>query len=230
MPQKKTRTAKQKPKTKTKPKPKTKTTHLRKVLDRTPTPYPFSQISPFSPVSPMGQANGTITSSSSIMKAVSRDGEHWHVDTDTNGVKKHANLTNSQIMDILAYPAAKQDLKTRLLQEFSNITPHHPQHQHQPQIISQNLGVPIIRMMGPIEQPKIEYIYKKGCSNYNNPVMLNKLSPLHEAKIVPESSGEPIHLVPIHSSSSVMRKVHGKGRGRGRGKSKTKSKKQNRKR
>jgi hypothetical protein len=224
MPQKKTRTAKQKPKTKTKPKPKTKTTHLRKVLDRTPTPYPFS------PVSPMGQANGTITSSSSIMKAVSRDGEHWHVDTDTNGVKKHANLTNSQIMDILAYPAAKQDLKTRLLQEFSNITPQHPQHQHQPQIISQNLGVPIIRMMGPIEQPKIEYIYKRGCSNYNNPVMINKLSPLHEAKIVPESSGEPIHLVPIHSSSSVMRKVHGKGRGRGRGKSKQKSKKQNRKR
>jgi hypothetical protein len=214
MPQKKTRTAKQKPKTKTKPKPKTKTTHLRKVLDRTPTPYPFS------PVSPMGQANGTITSSSSIMKAVSRDGEHWHVDTDTNGVKKHANLTNSQIMDILAYPAAKQDLKTRLLQEFSNITPQHPQHQHQPQIISQNLGVPIIRMMGPIEQPKIEYIYKKGCSNYNNPVMINKLSPLHEAKIVPESSGEPIHLVPIRSNSSMMRKV----------KKKTKSKKQNRKR
>jgi hypothetical protein len=81
-------------------------------------------------------------------------------------------------------------------------------------------------MMGPIEQPKIEYIYKRGCSNYNNPVMINKLSPLHEAKIVPESSGEPIHLVPIHSSSSMMRKVHGKRRGNG----KKKSKKQNRRR
>jgi len=194
-------------------------------LDRTPTPYPFSPVSPFSPispVSPMGQANGIITSSSSVMKAVSRDGEHWHVDTDTNGVKKHANLTNSQIMDILAYPAAKQDLKTRLLQEFRNITPMYPQQPQHPH----NLGIPIIRMMGPIEQPKIEYIYKKGCSNYNKPVMINKLSPLHEAKIVPESSGEPIHLVPIHSSSSMMRKVHGKRRGNG----KKKSKKQNRRR
>jgi len=210
MPQKKTRTAKHKHKTKT------KTTHLRKVLDRTPTPYPFS------PVSPMGQTNGIITSSSSVMKAVSRDGEHWHVDTDTNGVKKHANLTNSQIMDILAYPAAKQDLKTRLLHELRNITPMYPQHPQHPH----NLGIPIIRMMGPIEQPKIEYIYKRGCSNYNNPVMINKLSPLHEAKIVPESSGEPIHLVPIHSSSSMMRKVHGKRRGNG----KKKSKKQNRRR
>ena len=216
MPQKKTRTAKQKHK------PKTKTTHLRKVLDRTPTPYPFSQISP---VYPMGQANGTITSSSSIMKAVSRDGEHWHVDTDTNGVKKHANLTNSQIMDILAYPAAKQDLKTRLLQEFRNI-PQQPILQRQPMMIAPNLGVPVIRMIGPIEQPKIEYIYKRGCSNYNNPVMLNKLSPLHEAKIVPESSGEPIHLVTMHTGRSGKSKVHSKMSGR----EKPKSKKQNRKR
>ena len=226
MPQKKTRTAKHKHKHKTKTKTKTKTTYLRKVLDRTPTPYPFSPVSPVSPVYPIGPANGTITSSSVVMKAVSRDGEHWHIDTDANGVKKHTNLTNSQIMDILAYPAAKQDLKTRLLQEFSNITPHHPQHQHQPQIISQNLGVPIIRMMGPIEQPKIEYIYKRGCSNYNNPVMINKLSPLHEAKIVPESSGEPIHLVTMYKGRSRKRNVVRKKRGEG----KKKSKKQNGKR
>ena len=211
MPQKKPRTAKQKPKPKTKTKTKTKTSHLRKVYDRTPTPYPFS---------PTGQTTDTITSSSSTMKAVSRDGEHWHVDTDINGVKKHANLTNSQIMDILAYPAAKQDLRTRLLQDFRNI----PQHPQQPMMIAPNFGVrvPIIRMMGPIEEPKIEYIYKRGCSNSNNPIMINKLSPLHEAKIVPESSGEPIHLVPIHMSSSGRRKVYSKGKGKGKGKSRTK--------
>ena len=121
MPQKKTRTAKPKHKTKTKH----KTNYSRKSFYRTPTPYPFS------PSYPTRQINGSVTTSSSLMKAVSRDGQHWHVDTDVNGVKKHANLTNSQIMGILAYPAAKQDLKTRLLQEFSNITPQHQQHQHQ---------------------------------------------------------------------------------------------------
>jgi hypothetical protein len=186
MPQKKTRTAKQKRKTKT------KTAHLRKIFHRTPTPYPFS------PVSPTSKGMGTITTSSSVMKAVSRDGKHWHVDTDVNGVKKHANitnLTNSQIMDILAYPAANEDLKTRLLREFRNI--QHPMFAQQPQIIAQNIGTPIIRMDAPFEEPQIQYkyIYKNGCSN--KPVMLNKLSPLHEAKIVPDSSGEPIHLVNI---------------------------------
>jgi hypothetical protein len=216
MPQK-TRTAKQKHKNK--PKHKNKTTHSRKSFYRTPTPYPFS------PGYPTRQINGAVTTSSSLMKAVSRDGEHWHVDTDVNGVKKHANLTNSQIMNILAYPAAKQDLKTRLLREFHNIQ----QPPQQPQIVAQNFGVPIIRMMGPIEEPKIEYIYKRGCTNPNNPVMLNKLSPLHEAKIVPESSGEPIHLVPMHTSRSV-RKVRGKGKGKGKGRGKGKSKKQNGKR
>lgn len=214
MPQKKTRTAKPKHKTKTK----TKITHSRKSFYRTPTPYPFSR------VYPTRQINGAVTTSSSLVKAVSRDGEHWHVDTDVNGVKEHANLTKSQIMNILAYPAAKQDLRTRLLQELHNMQ----QPPQQPQIVAQNFGVPIIRMMeGPMEEPKIEYIYKRGCTNSNNPVMLNKLSPLHEAKIVPESSGEPIHLVPMHTSRSV-RKVRGKGKGKGKGRGK--SKKQNGKR
>ena len=147
------------------------------------------------------------------MKAVSRDGEHWHVDSDVNGVKKHANLTNSQIMNILAYPAAKQDLKTRLLQEFRNI----PEPSHQPQVIAQNFGVPIIRMVGSIQEPKVEYIYKKGCSN--KPVMLNKLSPLHEAKIVPESSGEPMHLVPMHMSrvSSSSRRMKSRVKSKSKG-------------
>ena len=191
MPQKKTRTAKQKRKNKT------MTARALKILERTPTPYPFS------PVSPTSKGMGTITSSSTIMKAVTRDGKNWHVDTDVNGVKKHANLTNltnSQIMDILAYPAAKQDLKTRLLQEFRNI--QHPMFAQQPQIIAQNIGTPIIRMDAPFEEPQIQYkyIYKNGCSN--KPVMLNKLSPLHEAKIVPDSSGEPIHLIDIGKMSS----------------------------
>lgn len=205
MPQK-TRTAKQKRKTKSKQ----KITQIRKSFYRTPTPYPFSSVSL---VSPTGQVNSRVTSSSSLMKAVSRDGEHWHVDTDVNGIKKHANLTNSQIMNILAYPAAKQDLKTRLLQEFRNI----PEPPHQPQVIAQNFGVPIIRMVGSIQEPKVEYIYKKGCSN--KPVMLNKLSPLHEAKIVPESSGEPMHLVPMHMSrvSSSSRRMKSRVKSKSKG-------------
>ena len=149
-----------------------------------------------------------------MMKAVSRDGEHWHVDTDTNGVKKHANLTNSQIMNILAYPAAKQNLKTRLLQEFRNIS----EPPHRPQVIAQNFGVPIIRMVGTIQEPKVEYIYKKGC--YNKPVMLNKLSPLDEAIIVPESSGEPLHVVPKRMRMSISR-LSSRGKGRFKSKSKT---------
>ena len=198
MPQKKRRTAKQKRKTKT------KTAHLRKIFHRTPTPYPFSLISPTS------KAVGAVTSSSAMMKAVSRDGKNWHVDTDVNGVKKHANvtnLTNSQIMDILAYPAANRDLKTRLLEEFRNIQHPmfaQPQHQHQPQILAQNFSEPIIRMDGPLEEPRIQYIYKNGCSN--KPVMLNNLSPLHEAKIVPDFSGEPIHLAPFHSLDTMKPK------------------------
>jgi hypothetical protein len=199
----KTRTAKRKYKTKSKTKSKTKRLQPQNSFYRTPTPYPFSPM--------IGQVNGAVTTSSSMMKAVSRDGEHWHVDTDVNGVKKHANLTNSEIMNILAYPAAKQDLKTRLLQEFRNIQ----EPPHQPQVISQNFGVPIIRMVGSIQEPKVEYIYKKGCSN--KPVMLNKLSTLHEAKIVPDSSGEPLHLVPMH-----MSKVSS-GRMKRRFKSKSKS-------
>ena len=121
MPQKKTRTAKKR-------KTKTMTAKSLKILNRTPTPYPFSVASI---VSPTGKEVGAITSSSTVMRAVSHDGKNWHVDTDVNGVKKHAditnlatnpkNLTNSQIMEILAYPAAKQDLKTRLLEEFRNI-------------------------------------------------------------------------------------------------------------
>ena len=181
-------------KTRTTKKPlkrKTKTAKTLKILNRTPTPYPFSVASI---VSPTGKEVGAITTSSMAMRAVSHDGKNWHVDTDVNGVKKHTditnpkNLTNSQIMDILAYPAAKQDLKTRLLEEFHNI--------RQPLIplLAQRFGEP---------QIQYKYIYKNGCANKNKPVMLNNLSPLHEAKIVPDSSSEPIHIVAVGARKSI---------------------------
>jgi hypothetical protein len=193
MPQK-TRTAKKplKRKTKTaKTAKNAKTAKTLKILNRTPTPYPFSVASI---VSPTGKEVGAITTSSMAMRAVSHDGKNWHVDTDVNGVKKHAditnpkNLTNSQIMDILAYPAAKQDLKTRLLEEFHNM--------RQPIIplLAQRFGEP---------QIQYKYIYKNGCANKNKPVMLNNLSPLHEAKIVPDSSSEPIHIVAVGARKSI---------------------------
>lgn len=177
-----------------------------KILNRTPTPYPFSVASI---VSPTGKEVGAITTSSTAMRAVSHDGKNWHIDTDVNGVKKHAditnlatnpkNLTNSQIMEILAYPAAKQDLKTRLLEEFRNI--------RQPLIpmLAQRFGEP---------QIQYKYIYKNGCAN--KPVMLNNLSPLHEAKIVPDSSSEPIHLVDVGEQRSIKPLKKGRARTKSR--------------
>jgi len=204
MPQK-MRTAKKPLKRKTKT---AKTAKSFKILNRTPTPYPFSVASI---VSPTGKEVGAITSSSMAMRAVSHDGKNWHVDTDVNGVKKHAditnlatnqkNLTNSQIMDILAYPAAKQDLKTRLLEEFRNM--------RQPLIpmLAQRFGEP---------QIQYKYIYKNGCANKNKPVMLNNLSPLHEAKIVPDSSSEPIHLVDVGERRSIKPLKKGRARTKSR--------------
>ena len=211
MPQK-TRTAKKplKRKTKTakyaKRAKRAKNAKTLKILNRTPTPYPFSVASI---VSPTGKEVGAITTSSMAMRAVSHDGKNWHIDTDVNGVKKHAditnlatnpkNLTNSQIMDILAYPAAKQDLKTRLLEEFRNI--------RQPLIpmLAQRFGEP---------QIQYKYIYKNGCAN--KPVMLNNLSPLHEAKIVPDSSSEPIHLVDVGERRSIKPLKKGRARTKSR--------------
>jgi len=211
MPQK-TRTAKKPLKRKTKTAKNTKNAKnaknakTLKILNRTPTPYPFSVASI---VSPTGKEVGAITTSSTAMRAVSHDGKNWHIDTDVNGVKKHAditnlatnpkNLTNSQIMEILAYPAAKQDLKTRLLEEFRNI--------RQPLIpmLAQRFGEP---------QIQYKYIYKNGCAN--KPVMLNNLSPLHEAKIVPDSSSEPIHLVDVGEQRSIKPLKKGRARTKSR--------------
>ena len=208
MPQK-TRTAKKPLKIKTKYAKyakRAKRAKTLKILNRTPTPYPFSVASI---VSPTGKEVGAITTSSTAMRAVSHDGKNWHIDTDVNGVKKHAditnlatnpkNLTNSQIMEILAYPAAKQDLKTRLLEEFRNI--------RQPLIpmLAQRFGEP---------QIQYKYIYKNGCAN--KPVMLNNLSPLHEAKIVPDSSSEPIHLVDVGERRSIKPLKKGRARTKSR--------------
>ena len=207
MPQK-TRTAKKPLKRKAKYAKKAKSL---KILNRTPTPYPFSVVSPIT--SPSGKQIGAITTSSTAMRAVSHDGKNWHIDTDVNGVKKHAditnlaanpkNLTNSQIMDILAYPAAKQDLKTRLLEEFRNI-----RHPLMP-MLAQRFGEP---------QIQYKYIYKNGCAN--KPVMINNLSPLHEAKIVPDSSSEPIHLVDMGPGISTRRSIKPSKKGRAHTKSK----------
>lgn len=216
MPQKKTR--------------KNKPNH--KHFHRTPTPYPFS---------PMQNISGIVSSSSAAMKAVSHDKKHWHVDTNINGVKKHANLTNSQIMDILAYPAAKQDLRTQLIQKLRDMSPRPMYDERRPIFIAPNLGAPIIRMYEPREprephqHQKIEYIYKNGCSN--KPIMLDKLSPLHEARIIPEMDVEPIHLIPnsmhSHNESELsglsgllsIRKAKKKGKSKGKGKRKTVNKK-----
>jgi hypothetical protein len=211
MPQKKTRTAKKPLKRKTKTAMTAKKAKSLKILNRTPTPYPFSVVSPIT--SPSGKQIGAITSSSTSMRAVSHDGKNWHIDTDVNGVKKHAditnlaanpkNLTNLQIMDILAYPAAKQDLKTRLLEEFRNIRqPLMP-------MLAQRFGEP---------QIQYKYIYKNGCAN--KPVMIHNLSPLHEAKIVPDSSIEPIHLVDVGLGKGAKRSIKPLKKGRAHTKSK----------
>jgi hypothetical protein len=195
---------------------KSKHNHNDRRFYRTPTPYP---------ISPMQNISGIVSSSSAAMKAVSHDKKHWHVDTNINGVKKHANLTNSQIMDILAYPAAKQDLRTQLIQKLRDMSPRPMYDERRPIFIAPNLGAPIIRMYEPREphqHQKIEYIYKNGCSN--KPIMLDKLSPLHEARIIPEMNGEPIHLIPNpvqsynDSGLSSIRKAKKKGKGKGGGK------------
>ena len=93
MPQK-TRTAKKPLKRKTKTAKyakRAKNAKTLKILNRTPTPYPFSVASI---VSPTGKEVGAITTSSTAMRAVSHDGKNWHIDTDVNGVKKHADITN----------------------------------------------------------------------------------------------------------------------------------------
>ena len=142
--------------------------------------------------------HGKANVSTMAMRAVSDDGSNWHVDTDVNGVRDHANLTNSDITNIMAHPAYKVDLRTRLLQSLRGIdrhtmptlleTPETPETDH-------------IGMFGEIDYPHVR-IYRKNCPTrskhrLSGPVMMNNLSPLHEAAIVPRN--EVIHLAPLHS-------------------------------
>ena len=58
-----------------------------------------------------------------------------------------------------------------------------------------------IGMFGEIDYPHVR-IYRKNCPmipkhRLSRPVMMNNLSPLHEATIVPRN--EVIHLAPLHS-------------------------------
>ena len=232
MPQKKTKKYHQK-----KHNTKNNTTKFKSIFDRTPTPYPYSPYSnnssiySYSPASvapqvypssyssdtssysPPPSTNDMISSSNVYVKAVSNDGKHWHVDTDINGVKDHKNLTNSQIMELLSYPASKQNLRSQLLQQLQNIPPLPFQQPNiRPNFSIPN--IPVIEMYHSQEEPRIHYIYKRGFSN--KPVMLNKLSPLHEAEIIPSSTSESIHLTPINKIKRAD-------------KNKTKSKKQKRK-
>jgi hypothetical protein len=209
MPQKKTKKYHQK---KQKRNTKNNTTQFKSIFDRTPTPYPYSNnssIYSYSPASvtpqvyssssssPSPSTNDMISSSSAYVKAVSNDGKHWHIDTDINGIKDHKNLTNSQIMKLLSYPASKQNLRSQLLQQLQNISPlPFQQNNITPNFSIPDIpNIPIIKMYHSQEEPRIRYIYKRGCSN--KPVMLNNLSPLHEAEIVPDSSEKPIHLVDV---------------------------------
>jgi hypothetical protein len=185
-------------------------TQFKSIFDRTPTPYPYSNYSTIYSNSPssvapqisqdpqyLSQSSYPNTiSSSAYVKAVSNNGNQWHVDMDINGVKKHGNLTNSQIMDLLSYPASKQNLRSQLLHELRNI----PRLPLEVPIITPNFGMPIVELYQSHEEPRIRYIYKKGCST--QPMMMNNLSPLREASIVAESDEPSIHLIPMKRSSS----------------------------
>ena len=147
--------------------------------------------------------------SSMSMRAVSNDGNNWHVDTDVNGVRNHENLTNSDIMNIMSHPAHKVDLRTRLLHSLRGVgagvgvgrrTGH------------TRLETDQIGMFGEIEHPHVR-IYRNNC--HTKPIMMSNLSPLHEATIVPRN--EVIHLSPLHSLRSLhsmkpVKKYRAKGK------------------
>lgn len=185
-------------------------THFKSIFDRTPTPYPYSNYSTIYSNSPSSVAPQisqdtqylssssypNAISSSAYVKAVSNNGNQWHVDMDINGVKKHGNLTNSQIMDLLSYPASKQNLRSQLLHELRNI----PRLPLEAPLIKPNFGMPIVELYQSHEEPRIRYIYKKGCST--QPMMMNNLSPLREASIVAELDEPSIHLAPMKRSRS----------------------------
>jgi hypothetical protein len=117
------------------------------------------------------------SSSTADMNAVYSDG-HWHVDTDINGEKSHANLTNESLMKILAHPASKKDLRTSLLEKLNDI--HSDYNELTPPII-----VTRVCNKKPIRNHR---------KNIRHPLILESLTPLHEVNIIP--SNEFIHIKP----------------------------------
>lgn len=113
--------------------------------------------------------------SSTAMNAVYADGR-WHIDTDINGEKSHANLTNSQLMKIISHPASKKNLKTSLLEKLNNIDSPY------------NLNSPLI----------VKICNKKPVLNHTqmiqHPLTLESLTPLNEVNIIP--SNDIIHIKP----------------------------------
>jgi hypothetical protein len=140
--------------------------------------------------------NGKANVSTMAIRAISEDGDEWHVDTDINGIRDHANLTNSEIMEIMSHPAHKVDLRTRLIRKLKGVDDFESD-------IMTSVSVPTptpapnidqIGMFGEIDYPHVR-IYRKNCGT--RPVLMDNLSPLHEATIVPRN--EIIHLAPLHS-------------------------------
>ena len=118
------------------------------------------------------------SSSTTAMNAVYADGR-WHVDTDINGEKSHANLTNPQLMKLLAHPASKKDLRTSLLEKLNDVHSDYDYNELTPPII-------------------VKICNKKPIRNHHKNIRhhltLESLTPLHEVNIIP--SNEFIHIKP----------------------------------
>ena len=147
--------------------------------------------------------HGKADFSTMSMSAISNDGSNWHVDTDVNGMRNHTNLTNSDIMNIMAHPAHKVDLRTRLLESLKGVDRY-----EMPTLI-ETPETDEIGMFGEIDYPHVR-IYRKKCPTQHGPVLMNNLSPLHEAAIVPRN--EVIHLAPLHSLHTMKPKKSTKKR------------------
>lgn len=116
------------------------------------------------------------SSSTTAMNAVYANGR-WHVDTDINGEKSHDNLTNSQLMKILAHPASKKDLRTSLLEKLNDFDSEY------------SLTPPVIMTRVCKKKP-----IKNNYRHIRHHLTLESLTPLHEVNIIP--SNEFIHIKP----------------------------------
>jgi len=134
-----------------------------------PMNFPISHASHKHPI------NTASSSSTTAMNAVYADGR-WHIDTDINGEKSHANLTNSQLMKLLSHPASKKDLRTSLLEKLNNIDSQY------------NLTPPVIVKI--CNKKPVNYHHRM----IKHPLTLESLTPLHEVNIIP--SNEIIHIKP----------------------------------